>query len=319
MKKSYQFLLFLITVSIFIVLPYFAEAQKIYEGQVLDKTTNLPLPATTVTLQKENISVKTNDRGYFKLLAKDAIKDDVLLFTFIGYKTYQLSVKDVKDYLFIELESTSASLNEVNIKAGKIKNITLEKFWFADIREESKVTGGIMIGNSKFSAKLFEAPVENAILLSVQLGRKYFGNYLVKPNKFARFILHIKGLSNSTGGPGETIITKDVTVQDNSHLITIDFSKDSVLLPSKFFIVIEYLFIPFNEMISVVTEKKAKGLNKKGRQVTEDAAAYSIAYQPVISVYMPHKLSPLWSVDEKGNWKSRQSNKTMAISATIRY
>jgi hypothetical protein len=319
MKKSYRFLLFLFTAATFIGLPYLADAQKIYEGQVLDKTTNLPLPATTVTLLKENISVKTNDRGYFKLLVNDVNADDLFIFTFIGYKTYQLSVKDAKDYLFIELESTSASLNEVNIKAGKIKNVTLEKFWFADIREESKATRGIIVNNSKFSAKLFNAPAENVILLNVQLGRKDFGNRLIKPNKFARFILHVKGLSDSSGGPGETIISKDITVQDNSHLIAIDFSKDSVLLPSKFFIVIENLFIPFNEVISVVSAKKAKGLNKNGKQVTEDAAAYSIAYQPVISVYMPHKLSPFWYIDGKGNWISRQSNETMAISATIRY
>jgi len=319
MKCGYLILLFLLAFGTFIMSPGLVIAQKLYEGQVLDNTTESPLPGTTVTLLKQKISVKSNDQGYFKLAADAAIQDDIIVFTFIGYKTYSVPVKNYKDYLYISLEPTDISLNQVNISAGKSKQITLDRFSIRDIPEERVTSQGIMIISSKFSAKSFEVPVENAKLLKVQLGRRYFSRYVIKLNTSARFILHIMDADNDTGAPAKTLFSKEVVLDDNSHLISVDFSKDSVILPSRFFIAVERLFIPYNEVISMASTEKSGGLSKRGKQIIESAPLYFVAYQPFLVPRKLQKNASHWNTNKEGAWVPRKNGYTLALSATILY
>ncbi|HWZ35916.1 MAG TPA: carboxypeptidase-like regulatory domain-containing protein [Mucilaginibacter sp.] len=314
----------LCAVFIICILPSITLAQTVYEGQVIDKTTELPIPAVTLTLIKKHFNTLTNDQGYFKLPANNTAVNDTIIFTSIGYQTYQLPVRDYKPYPYIKMQPTLTRLNQVNItaRARKQKQVTLDKFLVSNSNFYKKTLMGVMVGNDKWTAKLFTLPTINTKLLSVQLGRDDLSDYFITTNKFARFNLHIMDIDSAKGSPGRILLTKEINLQDNSHMVLIDLSKDNLTLPSsKFFIAIERLFIPYNEVISIAPDYKAAGTNKKGEQILDDTPCYLIEYQPFLQPYpQPHAVS-IWFY-KNGSWVSHTFAahvNTMALSATILY
>ncbi|MFD2872290.1 carboxypeptidase-like regulatory domain-containing protein [Mucilaginibacter ximonensis] len=322
MKINLYSLFFLLCLMIVGVQP--ANSQTIFEGQVLDKTTDLPIPAVTVTLLKKHIIVLSNDQGYFKIIVDGVLPEDELIFTSIGYETYKLPVKMYTSDSYIKMQPTNTLLNQVNVKAGKLKQMTIDKFLVPNINPfETKATGVMAISNT-LEAKLFNIPTKDATLKSVQFGRRDYGDHFITTNKFARFKLHIMNVDTITGAPGKTIFTKDVNLQDNSHIVSIDLSKDKIVLPStRFFIAIEHLFIPYNEVVSIEASKKVAGTDKKGDQVLEDTPLYYVEYQPFLATYpQNHPIMFWYKKDQYSSWLSRSiaaNNDTMTLSVTILY
>ena len=68
-------------------------AQNVYDGQVIDKTTELAIPGVTVSLLKAKEATQTSEQGYFKIIADIETESDTLIFNFVGYKTLKLGVK----------------------------------------------------------------------------------------------------------------------------------------------------------------------------------------------------------------------------------
>ncbi|PCI09967.1 MAG: galactose oxidase [Flavobacteriaceae bacterium] len=89
-------------------------SQKI-EGTVFDKETNIPLHGVSVHLVKNNAGVATDNEGRFILRVH---KNDVLVFTHIGYKSQEISVSEFKkNGLVVYLNIKVESLNPVNISS----------------------------------------------------------------------------------------------------------------------------------------------------------------------------------------------------------
>jgi len=311
------------TILINCFLPLVAYAQKIYEGQIIDKATELPIPAATVTLSKKHISTSANDQGYFKLSVDSVTDDDVFIFTSIGYQTYKLPVKNYTPYPYIKMQPTNTTLNQVNIKAGKQKQVTLDKFLVTKTYYYRPRISGVMVANTRWIAKLFNAPTAGAKLLSVQLGREDFGELLIKTNKFARFNLCVMDVDSATGGPGNTIFTKEVNLQDNSHLVAIDLRENKINLPTaNFFVAIQWLFIPYNEVISMSTSPKVAGKNKDGDQILDDTPIYFIDYQPFLSGYPQTHPVNFWVKSNDDSWRPRDVKpyiNSAALSVTVLY
>ncbi|NNU34625.1 hypothetical protein HK413_12070 [Mucilaginibacter sp. S1162] len=63
--------------------------------------------------------------------------------------------------------------------------------------------------------------------------------------------MHVLAADTDSGQPGKTLLTKEVILTDNASFITIDTGKDKINLETGvYFVAIEWLFIPFNEVIS---------------------------------------------------------------------
>ncbi|WP_232516354.1 SusC/RagA family TonB-linked outer membrane protein [Chitinophaga caeni] len=77
-------------------------------GTVKDKKGN-PVPGVSVHIKGTNKGTATDAEGKFTLQASD---EDVLIFSFIGYKTLEVAVKD-KSSFNISLEENVSGLNEV--------------------------------------------------------------------------------------------------------------------------------------------------------------------------------------------------------------
>jgi hypothetical protein len=329
LNLSYQKTL-LIIVALLCLVPKLTRAQDVYDGQVINKVTELPIPGVTVILLKQKAATQTNERGYFSLSPEKPVANDTLQFSSVGYKTFKLPVSAYQPQMFILLEASNTQLNEVLISNKKIKTITLGRFLNYDLKNSGK--SGLfshtvrVVASPMPLAKLFTAPKANAILTGIAMGRQDLPEsptYAIR-NKFTTFLIHVMAQDTDTGGPGKVLFTKTVSLTDNSTRIDFDLTDRFLIIPgSKFFIAIEWMYIPYNEIISIGNADKVKRLTKRGRQVLEDTAGYGIMYQPFLVGYeneITKKPAVLYTkVDD--NWQIAREYRSfdVALSATVHY
>jgi hypothetical protein len=91
---NYNYLPLLILISL---LPIFTRAQTVFEGQVINNVTELPIPGVTVKLLKQNVGTQTNGQGCFGISVENAAAT---------------------------LNASNTALNEVRVTAGKVKPYT---------------------------------------------------------------------------------------------------------------------------------------------------------------------------------------------------
>jgi hypothetical protein len=307
--------------------PAISYAQDVYEGQVISKTTELAIPGVSVVLLKEKVGTQTNDQGYYNLTSPNKVPNDTLVFSSVGYQTFRQPVSDYQKRMFITLEPSNTQLNQVNVGDRKMKVLVLDKFSVADIKtvySQGYVTKPF---SQSAYAKLFEAPQEHVVLASVQLGRRDFaiarGNAyaLTTSNKNTRFLIHILAVDPYTGAPGKVMFTKNITLKDNSQLVKIDLSEDKLVIPTtKFFVAVEWLRIPFNEVIKLDYAPKTVKIRKNGSRLTTDESKYSVLYQPFLVGFRQVKRAPAWVKIDDDIWQHyTDPYYDIALSATIHY
>ena len=82
------------------------------QGKVVDEN-GTPLPGVTVKIHAGKTGVMSDLDGHYNIKAQP---DDVLTFSFIGYKTEQVPIKG-KTQLSVRLEPESSNLDEVTVVA----------------------------------------------------------------------------------------------------------------------------------------------------------------------------------------------------------
>ncbi|HWZ35217.1 MAG TPA: carboxypeptidase-like regulatory domain-containing protein, partial [Mucilaginibacter sp.] len=159
LNLSYRDILLILLICF---VPMFCLAQTNYDGQVIDKATEDPIAGVNVTLIKEKIGAQTNKRGYFELSSEKPLLNDTLQFSFIGYKTFKLSVSEYQSQMFIILEASNTQLKEVQIaKKRKLKEIVLGKFGWYDLKDfqgASYSHSTEVVKSRTALAKFFKAP-----------------------------------------------------------------------------------------------------------------------------------------------------------------
>lgn len=105
-------LLFYLVFTIFISISLQAQ-QKTITGIITSESDGMALPGVNVIIKGSTTGVQSNFDGFYKILAK---KNDVLVFTYIGMRTKEVTVKD-DVVINIILEEDSAHLDEVVISA----------------------------------------------------------------------------------------------------------------------------------------------------------------------------------------------------------
>jgi|GEM_PF-1213333 len=312
--------------------PSWSIAQSLFEGQVFNKRTETPIAGVTVTLQKEKLATSSNDQGYFNLRSSTEQPNDTLIFKGIGYVTLKIPVANFDVGMQVLLTESTNMLEQVDINVRKLKVERLNAFSFAHIREDPMGDVRTRAYTTTFQyAKLFVAPYENVMLHQIDIGRRNFNpsfspvGQLIKSKTQARFKLHIMQVDPKTGGPGKILFSKDVLLRDNSLMIAIDLSKDQIVLKDqRFFVAVEWLHIPFNELVKLEYAAKVNKINRKGNQVLEGVANYRILYQPALIEYDGWKPAESWVMKEDGRWRMNPPIKTnkgsdVALSATIKY
>lgn len=100
-----------------------AQSENTVQGKVLSKDDGQPLPGVNVILKGTTNGTTTDSDGAFKLAVSG--KDAILIFSFIGYKTHEVSVGN-QTTIDIQLETDIETLSEVIVVGyGEQKNETL--------------------------------------------------------------------------------------------------------------------------------------------------------------------------------------------------
>jgi len=81
-------------------------------GRVLDEAGN-PLVGATIQVKGKALAYKTNDKGEFEIKGVD--EDAVLLVSYVGFKTLEISLKDAVMPLEIKLNVATGELEEVKV------------------------------------------------------------------------------------------------------------------------------------------------------------------------------------------------------------
>jgi hypothetical protein len=325
---------------LFFLCPFGTKAQTVYEGQVVNAITQEALIKASVTLQKAKQGTASNQQGYFRLIVENSLPNDTLIVTFVGFKTSKLAVSAYQPNVFIGLDPVSGQLAQVTVGATKARQKTIENFNYADVHElrGREYYPVYAYKTSGLFAKQFEAPTEGTLLNTVNLGRKIEAivpyspdDYsLVSSNKLTRFLLHIMSIDSVTGAPSKKLYTKEVTLNDNSLRITFDLTKERITLPEKkFYVAIEWLLIPLNEIVGLTIGEKAKGVKEGKPSGSEDVSSYMIMYQPILAIlpqavppnsWVP-RLSkvPIWTSSDGVKWRQTPNAHDIALSATVTY
>ena len=91
-----------------------------YKGRVIDKNTRKPLALANIAVNTTNISIVTNKEGKFSLKVPNTAASKTISVSFLGYKTLEILLKDLKKKNNIITLSTSITeLSTVNINAPK--------------------------------------------------------------------------------------------------------------------------------------------------------------------------------------------------------
>lgn len=86
----------------------------IISGRVVDRK-GLPLPGASIRIKGTQRVVVTDIKGSFMLLALDG--NEVLQFSYIGFRTREIPVKGVKNPLTVVLEDAAGTLDEIQVTA----------------------------------------------------------------------------------------------------------------------------------------------------------------------------------------------------------
>ena len=310
-----------------------AIAQDTYEGQVMEKDSMTAISSVSVTLVKEKIVVKTNARGYFRIDSENGVPNDTLVFTSVGYLTYNVAVSDFVNNSFIIMNPSSTALKQVDVTVRNLKTLRLNAFGLQILKKDRDMSVPPFkpyipkpYTTTYIYAKLFSSPEPNFTLMNIEFGRTVFDDpfYPILPttksNPRTKFFIHIMSVESQSGKPLKSIFTKQISLTENGKWVTIDLSKDNIDMPSKqFFIAIEWLRIPYNEIVQLGQTPRVRRLKKNGDQITEDVSQYKVLYQPALVEYKHSNKPRSYIKDIQGNWQEEAQGLDVALSATIKF
>jgi len=218
-----------------------------------------------------------------------------------------------------------AKLFTSDIAKAKIEKITLGRFIHKDyvIPPPSDTFSHIMKG----------IPYNPIVVGEQQLAtaRANFANEkIVTKNYNARFNLYLLDADTLTGKPGKLLYKDKIEVKltDNATLIEVGLTTKQVFIPhQKFYVMVEWLYIPFNENIALAHEFVSrttvlnKNIDKKSLM-----PVYKTNYEPLLSTYSikKDKATTKWRLI--GNewqplsfFENSQYEMELALSATISF
>lgn len=289
---------------LFLLLPSIAPAQSVIKGKIIDFATKEPIPFVTVGLTKQNIGTNASKDGLFNLVIYSSTGSDTLIFSSIGYNDYKLPISDELDLenISIELFKKAFELPELILSSNKTqKTVSLNDF--------SKCGNGY-IGSSGFQTQLaqhFRLDKANAMLSSVKICR--FSIKIVAPEKTI-FRIRVYGMDSLTKAPSEDLCDQIIEVKTGSKITNVNLEKYKIFIPDKdFFVAIEWLKIPYNEVKSTI--------KTNGRKTVHISYKPSIGWSNNINREME-----AWMLDYRNIWQPmfKMNDKTsVSISATVKY
>lgn len=86
-----------------------------FKGTIVDSQSNDPLVFATLNISNSNIGTVCNSDGEFLLKVPKTMLDQKVVVSYIGYKSKEFQVSELKDRNRIKLEQVTVSLAEINV------------------------------------------------------------------------------------------------------------------------------------------------------------------------------------------------------------
>lgn len=221
---------------ILLCFPLITSAQRNYSGFIVDKITGQRISYATVGLIKQNIGVSADEQGAFSIHSSFD-KEDSLRISSVGYKQAVLPVSEWVNGKIVALQQKLSVLGEVVISADRQKQaFTLNRFGHC-----SWHTYSIGLETIYQLAQRFEAPEEGMQLTELEL---------CKDRSESVFRLRIYDVDSLSQGPSIDLVDSLIEIRSGEKHVKVNLEKYNIVIPRKrFFVAIEWLFIPFNEQL----------------------------------------------------------------------
>jgi len=95
----------------------------ILKGQVFEADTKIILPYVNIGVKNKSIGTISNENGYFILKLPSSLESDTIIFSFIGFKSKFIPIRNFEIDTIIELESKIIPLQEVVIRSSDPKSL----------------------------------------------------------------------------------------------------------------------------------------------------------------------------------------------------
>lgn len=180
-------------------------------GRVLDSKTQVPIPGVNVSLKSnKNIRTQTNEKGEFNI---NALPDDILVFTYIGFKVKEVRAGNAK-FLTVSLEEQVNAMNDVVVTG------------YQTIRKDSFTGSAISIKGED----LKRVNPQN-LLQSIQAfdpSFKLLDNNLLGSNPNSLPSINVRGSSALPSGNGEVLRRDNISGNVNMPTFIMDGFEVSV-------------------------------------------------------------------------------------------
>ncbi|MDA9587764.1 carboxypeptidase-like regulatory domain-containing protein [Flavobacteriaceae bacterium] len=221
---------------LFCLIQYFGYGQVDIVGQVLDATTQEPLPYVNIGLVNQNIGTVSDESGYFELeVPANQYNDATLRFSMIGFESGDFILKDYLDLqiLTISLEEKATALEEVVLTTQRNKYQTK------------------ILGNKTTSQLIYAAFTTNKLgneMGFIVRGRKNpmilkkFNVSLVE-NDYGPIRFRLNFYSLKDGLPEQTLLNENIIVETDisSGIVSKDLTPYEIVIDQDFFVSIEWI------------------------------------------------------------------------------
>jgi len=221
---------------LFCLIQYFGYGQVDIVGQVLDATTQEPLPYVNIGLVNQNIGTVSDESGYFELeVPANQYNDATLRFSMIGFESRDFILKDYLDLqiLTISLEEKATALEEVVLTTQRNKYQTK------------------ILGNKTTSQLIYAAFTTNKLgneMGFIVRGRKNpmilkkFNVSLVE-NDYGPIRFRLNFYSLKDGLPDQTLLNENIIVETDisSGIVSKDLTPYEIVIDQDFFVSIEWI------------------------------------------------------------------------------
>jgi hypothetical protein len=221
---------------LFCLIQYFGYGQVDIVGQVLDATTQEPLPYVNIGLVNQNIGTVSDESGYFELeVPANQYNDATLRFSMIGFESRDFILKDYLDLqiLTISLEEKATALEEVVLTTQRNKYQTK------------------ILGNKTTSQLIYAAFTTNKLgneMGFIVRGRKNpmilkkFNVSLVE-NDYGPIRFRLNFYSLKDGLPEQTLLNENIIVETDisSGIVSKDLTPYEIVIDQDFFVSIEWI------------------------------------------------------------------------------
>ncbi|KQB98821.1 alpha/beta fold hydrolase [Pedobacter sp. Hv1] len=180
------------------------KAQTTFEGSVKNKDNDF-IPYCSIGIKNTKIGTITNEKGAYKFLIPDSLKDKEIVFSSVGYFDKIVSANELKRNSHIILDDKATALQEVVISAKKLK----EKI----IGQKSRP---FLTFSKMFDKNVPTIEQGNIFEIYQKTRLESYNFYIIPSSKYAQITLKLNIYSLKNDRPDKSLLKENIIYKTSS-------------------------------------------------------------------------------------------------------